>query len=301
MPEGPEILITCQYLKTKLKKKKIDSIQVLSGRYTHQNLKGLELTKSTPLTVDTIDSKGKFLWMKLVDKTGKSIYMMNTFGMTGRWSFRKNASSRLKIVIQSNTDPAKKYDLYFIDSRNFGTIEFTSNQQTLQKKIDKLAPDVLKTDMNDNDLVRLFRHFTSTSRKDKNLVKVLMDQEAIVSGIGNYLVAEILYDAKLDPHRSLTNLSDDEMKALAHSIRKIVKSAYYNNNSGYMEHFKLFMKTHSSRIDSGVFPNYHPDIKSNKKFSFKVYQQKQDPNGNDVENDEIVKDRTIHWVKAVQK
>lgn len=301
MPEGPEILITSQYLKTKLKKKKIVSIEVLSGRYTHQTLKGLELTKETPLTVDTIDSKGKFLWMKLIDKTGKPIYMMNTFGMTGRWSFHKNASSRVKIVVQSNTDPSKKYDLYYVDSRNFGTIEFTTNQHSLQKKIDKLAPDVLKTDMDDDDLVRMIKHFTSTSKKDKNLVKVLMDQEAIVSGIGNYLVAEILYDAKLNPHRSLKELSDDEIKTLAHSIRKISKMAYYNNTSGYMDHFKIFMKTHSARVDSGVFPNYHPDIKTKKKFTFKVYQQKQDPEGNDVENDEILKDRTIHWVKAVQK
>jgi DNA-formamidopyrimidine glycosylase len=300
MPEGPEILITSQYLKTKLKKKKIKSIQILGGRYIHQNLKGFDLTKSTPLIVEMIDSKGKFLWMRLTDKNGKSIYMMNTFGMTGRWSFRENPSSRLKIVVQSNTDPSKKYDLYYVDPRNFGTIEFTSNELLLQKKLDKLAPDVLKTQMNDGDLMGMIRHFISTSRKDKNLVKVLMDQEAIVSGIGNYLVAEILYDAKLNPHRNIDDLSVDEMKTLAHSIRKISKIAYYDNNSGYMEHFKIFMKTHSAMIDSGVFPNYHPDIKTNKKFKFKVYQQEKDPHGNDVENDQIVKDRTIHWVKAVQ-
>ena len=42
------------------------------------------------------------------------------------------------------------------------------------------------------------------------LVKVLMDQQALVSGIGNYLVAEILYDAKLNPHRELDKLSNKE-------------------------------------------------------------------------------------------
>ena len=76
--------------------------------------------------------------MKLTDKNGKSIYMMNTFGMTGRWSFHENPSSRLKFVVQSNTDPSKKYDLYYVDPRNFGTIEFTSNELLLQKKLDHL-------------------------------------------------------------------------------------------------------------------------------------------------------------------
>lgn len=302
MPEGPEVLITSQYLKTKLKKKKIESVEVLSGRYTHQNLKGLNLTNNAPLTVDTIDTKGKFLWMKLLDKSNNTIYMMNTFGMSGRWSFHENQNScRIKFVIQSNTDPSKKYDLYYIDARNFGTMEFTSNEQILQKKLNKLAPDVLKTNMSDNDLLTAIRHFNSKSKKNKNLVKVLMDQEAIVSGIGNYLVAEILYDAKLNPHRDLKDLSEEEMKTLAHSIRKIAKLAYYNNVSGYMDHFKIFMKTHSERVDQGIFPNYHPDIKSNKKFTFKVYQQSRDPLGNNVENDEIVKGRTIHWVKNIQK
>lgn len=301
MPEGPEIIITTQYLKTKLKKKKIESIHVLSGRYTHQCLKGLDLTSSTPLTIDTVDSKGKFLWMQLTDNTGQIIYMMNTFGMTGRWSFHKSASCRIKMVVQSTSDPHKKYDLYYVDARNFGTIEFTTSEQTLQKKINKLAPDVLKTNMDDSDLVRMIKHYLSSSKKDKNLVKSLMDQEAIVSGIGNYLIAEILYDAKLNPHRSLNSLTESELKTLAHSIRKISKEAYYNNSSGYMEHFKVFMKTHAARIDSKKFPNYHPDIKSKKGFTFKVYQKEQDPDGNKVENDEIVKDRTIHWVKEVQK
>ena len=301
MPEGPEIIITAQYLKSKLKKKKIISIIVLSGRYTHQTLKGLEHTKKTTLIVDNVDSKGKFLWMTLIDKNGKMIYMMNTLGMTGRWSFHNDASSRIKIVIRSNTNLTKKYNLYYIDPRNFGTIEFTTNNDLLLKKLNKLAPDVLKTYMNDNDLTKMIKQFIWTSKKDKNLVKALMDQEAIISGIGNYLVAEILYDAKLNPHRSLKDLIDIEIITLAHSIRKISKMAYYNNTSGYMNNFKSFMKTHSERIDSGIFPNYHSDIKTNEKYTFKVYQQQKDPNGNDVENDKIIKNRTIHWVKAIQK
>ncbi|VBB17846.1 formamidopyrimidine-DNA glycosylase [Yasminevirus sp. GU-2018] len=301
MPEGPEITITTQYLKTKLKKKKIDSVEVIGGRYLHQTLKGLHLTENTPLTIEDIDSKGKFMWMILKDSVGNSVYMLNTFGMSGRWSFTDSPNARVKMTIKSNTTQNKTYTLYYIDQRNFGTIEFTSDQKDLQKKIDRLAPDALKTDMSDDDLVRMIKEFIKTSKKDKNLVKVLMDQDAIVSGIGNYLVAEILYDAKLNPHRSLTALSDKEIKGLAHSIRKIMKYSYYDNTTGYMEHFKTFMKTHSQRIDDGKFPNYHSDIKPKIGFTFRVYQQKQDPDGNEVVQDEIVKDRTIHWVKEVQK
>jgi formamidopyrimidine-DNA glycosylase len=303
MPEGPEIIITTQYLKTKIRKKKILSVDIIGGRYTHQKLKGIDLlgSDSYPLIVEEIDSKGKFLWMRMKDSQDNDIYMLNTFGLTGRWTFEEDKSARIVITIQSNTDSKKHYKLYFVDARNFGTIEFSYNQLDVQKKLDRLAPDILKGELRDNDIIHLIENYNKRTRKDKNLVKVLMDQEAIVSGIGNYLVAEILYDAKLNPHRSLDDLSDEEIHTLAHSIRKIAKEAYYNNGSGYMEYYESFMSTHSQRIDDGVFPNYHPDIESKKSFKFKVYQQKHDPLGNKVQNDEIVKDRTIHWVKNIQK
>lgn len=301
MPEGPEIVITEQYLKTKIRKKKIEKIEILSGRYTHQKLKGLDLI-NFPLTVEEIDSKGKFLWMILKDSNGDILFMMNTFGMTGKWSFSSNNSARIKFTIRSIKTKNKTYTLYYIDPRNFGTMEFTNDKDKINDKIKKLAPDILKTTMTDDDLaLAIHRYIDISKRKQLNLVKTLMDQESIVSGIGNYLVAEILYDAKLNPHRNLNDLSEDEIKQLAHSIRKISKYAYYDNNSGYMEYFKNFMKTHTNRIDKGIFPDYHPDIKPIENFQFKVYQQSEDPNGYKVIQDEIVKGRTIHWIKEIQK
>jgi DNA-formamidopyrimidine glycosylase len=300
MPEGPEILITSQYLGTKLKNKKIQSIDILSGRYTHQKLKGLTLVDNFPHTVLKVDSKGKFLWFHMVDNNNKSIYMLCTFGLTGRWSFHKEKNSRIHFAVQSTTNAKKKYDLYYIDDRNFGTVEFTDNTRILDAKLDRLAPDVLKSNQTDDLMINTIKKYT-LKKDGKNIVKVLMDQEAVVSGIGNYLVAEILYDAKIDPHRNIGDLSDREIEHLAMSIRKITKHAYYHNTSGYMTYFEKFMKKHADRIDSGVYPNYHPDIKIKQPFEFKVYQQKKDPLGNKVQNDEIIKGRTIHWVEQIQK
>ncbi len=298
MPEGPEIIITSQYLKTKLKSKIVESIKILSGRYTHQTLKGFDLI-STPMLVKNIDSKGKFLWIEFSNENS-TLYMMNTFGLTGKWSFHKEPNSRIEFVIKSKTDSDKKYYLYFTDDRNFGTVEFTNNELILKNKINKLAPDVLKSNLTDDELFTRMKNFATKSKKDMNLVKILMDQNDIVSGIGNYLVAEILYDAELNPHRKLNDLSETELRKLAHSIRKIPKYAYYNNDTGYMIHYKLFMKTHSDQVNENKFPNYHPDIVPDKKFEFKVYLKKHDPDGNPVKKESIVHDRTIHWVPAKQ-
>ena len=62
MPEGPEVIISTQYLNKKLKNKKITNIKVISGRYTHQKLQGINLLKNKNLSIKKVTSKGKFIW-----------------------------------------------------------------------------------------------------------------------------------------------------------------------------------------------------------------------------------------------
>jgi formamidopyrimidine-DNA glycosylase len=222
---------------------------------------------------------------------------MNTLGMTGLWSFNKEKSNRVVLSIETKAGKTKK--LYFTDARNFGTIVITSDKNILDKKLDKLAPDILSSNMTDKQLLEITEQYISKSRANKNVVKVLMNQNAIVSGIGNYLVAEILYDAKISPYTNLDELSKDRLKKLVHSMRKITKMAYYDNITGYMVNFKGFANKHSEGVNNGMFPNYLPDI-IGKKFRFNVYQQEKDSKGNVVQRDVIVKGRTIHWVPSIQ-
>lgn len=300
MPEGPEIIITQQYLWTRCNGKKITRIQILSGRYTHQSIKNFEKIK-LPLTIRNIDSKGKLLWFDVTDNTGKFITIFNTFGLMGGWGFDRTNSSRILFDIHDAKNNLAK--LYYDDQRNFGTLEFILDDTDRQKRIDRLAPDILRTLMDDNQLIGLIEQYIErTRKKDFNVVKVLMnDQTAVVSGIGNYLIAEILYDAKLSPHRTLKDMTRAELKRMAHSIRFVAKTAYGDNSTGYMEKFPDFLKQHKLMVLKGIFPNFHPDIKLNGRFQFKVYGQSYDPLGNIVKKDNLIKGRTLYWVPFVQK
>jgi formamidopyrimidine-DNA glycosylase len=62
--------------------------------------------------------------------------------------------------------------------------------------------------------------------KKKNLAKLLMDQRSICSGIGNYLRAEIIYAAGIDPFIKMSDLSNDEKNRLYHAIVTISQKAY---------------------------------------------------------------------------
>jgi len=176
---------------------------------------------------------------------------------------------------------------YFSDLRNFATFKFSNNKEDLDKKLASLGSDFLKTDV---DISKITKYKSP-------IVKLLMDQKKIGSGLGNYLVAEILYRAKISPHRLGNSLTKSELNKLNTSIRYTVKLSYIYNNIGYMVNFEDEAEK-IKKID------YHPNIILNPKddqFEFLVYRQKYDPKGNPVHADSIIKGRTTYWVPAIQK
>ena len=124
---------------------------------------------------------------------------------------------------------------------------------------------------------------------------VLMDQKKVGSGIGNYLAAEILYRAKISPHRLASSLTEEEIKDLTYWIKYMTKLCYVDNHIGYM----VDLEEEANKIDR---VNYHPSIKLKKEeFEFQVYGLKKDPLGNPVKADKgIVKGRTTYWVPKIQ-
>ena len=149
-------------------------------------------------------------------------------------------------------------------------------------------------------------------RKDKKIVEILMEQKkncGLGSGLGNYLVAEILYYAKISPFKTIYEIYSDRAMSdrLSDSIEKVVKSAYKTSYVGYLddadEEFAKYVKKLRKNIDEDkdYIYNFHPDIEVGDVFQFNVYGQKQDPKGNPVKKDKIIKGRTTYWVPDVQK
>jgi hypothetical protein len=127
-------------------------------------------------------------------------------------------------------------------------------------------------------------------------------KDGIASGIGNYLLCEILYRAKISPHRQMADLSDHELTTLANMIKYVTKLCYMANTTGYMKKLADFIPKHVEKVEDGIFPNYHPEVKIKKGevFEFMVYGRKSDDYGNEVQADKIVDDRTTYWVPVVQ-
>lgn len=311
MPEVCEVILTSQYLTTKLKNRYITGIHIVAGKYKRFPLLDKELiAKHKPLKIIKINSKGKFMWFELEDQNQKDIYILNNFGLTGEWSFHNDKSDRVLFDIETHpNDPDKnnKYTLHYADARNFGLLQITDNHKTLDNKINKLAPDVLKSNFTTNDFIGWVHDYLkkSNKRNDVPIVRALLRQDkkdGIVSGIGNYLSSEILYRAKISPHTPVGNLTDNDLENLANAIKKVIKLCYMSNMTGYMKKLTDFVEKHKEKVKNGIFPDFHSDVQlaPNETFKYMVYGRNEDDLGNVVKKDIIESTRTTYWVPNIQ-
>lgn len=108
--------------------------------------------------------------------------------------------------------------LYFNDQRKFGWVKLIDNSKTdIEKVLGKLGPEPLDKDFNWQILkTNLLRH------KSQPVKLALMDQ-SVVSGIGNIYSNEALFDARIDPRKKVSSLTDEDFKKVFAGIQKSLK------------------------------------------------------------------------------
>jgi formamidopyrimidine-DNA glycosylase len=289
MPEGVEICRAAEIISHELKNYKLKKIIKIDENY--KKLKG-ELGDCLPSKI-TVLSIGKMMIFKLEDNN----YITISFGLEGNLSFKEKDYGKIKFVFKKNNET--KY-LYYNDMISYGNITLHNSKESYNKTIKKLGIDLLQSDIDDNDIVEMINKIKKTKYASKLVLELLMDQKKLGSGIGNYLSAEILYDAEISPWRKINSLDKKELKALAHSIRKTMKLFYLTNNSPYLK----YLKPYFNKVDK---TDFHSDIKEDDEdHEFQVYRQKEDSDGNVVKKDKIIpvnsaKKRTTYWVPSIQE
>ncbi|HIL27366.1 MAG TPA: hypothetical protein EYG21_08310 [Nitrospinaceae bacterium] len=267
MPEGPECRRIAESLAKFASNRTITSIEILSGRYTKKIPSGLDIiADNIPVPVAGIGVHGKFIYWIL----GKEFSIWNTLGMTGSWVTEEHHHNRVRFSFLNGDY------LYFRDQRNFGTLKFVRGKHQLIEKLQSLGPDMLSQEVADDEFIRIFR-----KRNKYNICKVLMDQ-SLVSGIGNYVKADSLWLAKINPHSKVSELSDIQLKILKNSIEEVLKESYRSGGATIRTYQNL----------DGQKGEYAS--------RFLVYNRKVDSEGNNVVREPTPDGRTTHWSPAHQ-
>jgi formamidopyrimidine-DNA glycosylase len=280
MPEGPEVTVIKNGLNNLLKNKYIHDFNFeYKARYQKRRPDNYnEISKEFPIKIKSVESKGKLIYFCF----DNDWYLFNTLGMTGGWYSKKGYHTVVNLEYSNKKKDETTKTLYFDDQRHFGTFKFVKGKSELEKKLKTIGKDLL------NENVTYTEFLTKYKKVKHKKIDVAMNDQKIFSGIGNYLKAEILYQAKISPHTIIDNIPDWKLKELLDCIKDRIMTSYHLNGAS-VEHYS------DLKGNPGGFHKY-----------FKVYQQKKYPKGNKVISERVSKpndpkSQKTYWVPSVQK
>ena len=275
MPEGPECAATARSIDEFMRGKRLYEVEILSGRYTKKSPHGFEKFKSMmPIHCTGWTTKGKFIYGSFGEQTGSHCFIWNTLGMSGYWSFSPQKHSRVRFDFEDGSS------IWYTDTRNFGTLKFGMTFKETEKKLLELGPDPLTHDIPIEQFrTRLFK---KNKKGEKTICEALMNQKT-VSGVGNYIKAEVLWLSKISPLRIVNSLTIEEVVSLRDNIQSVIRTSYQNGGAT----IKSFYGADGSK---GTYSS-----------RFLVYNQHQDPYNNKVIKTKTPDGRTTHWVPEIQK
>jgi formamidopyrimidine-DNA glycosylase len=155
---------------------------------------------------------GKHFWMEL--DSGKDLYLH--FGMTGSlWALQPDddppSHIKLDLMLSNGTR------LIYRNMRRIGKVRLLQDV-TAVPPVSRLGPDPIEQGLDLKDLQKCL------GSKKGSLKGILLDQ-SVFAGVGNWIADEVLYQAKLSPHRRGKSLSPAEIKRLRTCLMRILKKA----------------------------------------------------------------------------
>jgi formamidopyrimidine-DNA glycosylase len=246
------------------------------------------------------------MYFELQTTAKEEVYLATHMGLTGFWIINPIKQKNYKICMTISDN----IQLMYKDDSNFGNMNLYNKDQ-LEQKLSTISFDIVKSNISDENLFDRFKAYLDNKRiKNVSIVELLMNQHGVVSGIGNYLMAEILYRAKISPFTGIKNLTDAQIMELCKCIKYIVKLSYVNNKTGYMTEFDNvylngqyinFIDYHRDNIGK-LYPMYHENVTLlENEFTLKIYNRKVDDDGNKIEIDKTIqKGRSTYYSPIVQ-
>ncbi|XP_058195854.1 formamidopyrimidine-DNA glycosylase isoform X1 [Rhododendron vialii] len=176
-------------------------------------------------TIVAAHRKGKNMWLQLDSPPFPSFQ----FGMAGAIYIKGVAVTKYKRSAVSDTDewPSKYSKLFielddgmelsFTDKRRFAKVRLLKNPASMPP-ISELGPDSLFEPMTIDE-------FIDSLRKKKIGIKALLLDQSFMSGIGNWIADEVLYQARIHPMQIVSSLPKESCTALHKCIKEVIEKA----------------------------------------------------------------------------
>ncbi|KAG9150920.1 hypothetical protein Leryth_003050 [Lithospermum erythrorhizon] len=226
MPELPEVEVARRAVEEHCVGKKIvKAIIAVDSKVIHgvspQDFEACLLGK----TIVSAHRKGKNMWLQLDSPPFPTFQ----FGMAGAVYIKGVAMTTYKRAAVKDTDEwPSKYSKFFVelsdglefsftDKRRFAKVRLLDNPR-LVPPISELGPDALFEPMTTDE-------FYSSLRKKNTGIKALLLDQSFISGIGNWMADEVLYQARIHPQQIASNMPEESCNTLLKSINEVTKVA----------------------------------------------------------------------------
>lgn len=291
MPEGPECKSLAESLDLQLGGSRyiLDDVSFAAGRYSYEGsepkdtdkLRELILSEpartTSPQTLQHVKSKGKFIWFDF-----GAVTLWSTLGLTGGWTFNaEKRHVRLSLAFRPADASAaessrgeKQRRLYFYDMRNFGTLRVSLDRTELEAKLEDLGHDWL--DPASRPTIEQFLALAAKAARYKRPLAVFLMDQKKTSGIGNYVLSEVLWKTRIHPQAQCADITQEGWADIYAAIAATLEESYASQSP-------LLSSTSAYR-----------------QFRFDVYAQKVSPAGTPVVRVEGPHKRTIHHCPLAQ-
>lgn len=262
MPEGAEIRVDADITDFFLSHRTMLSVELIGADF-EKRCDGLEeLQEALPMRVEKVRSRGKKLYIFLQDEAkAKPLWVIVIgYGMTGGIGQVKEKHSHLAFKMSHHKVGFDTF--YYSDARRFGSFDASDDPEDLQTHLTETASPVALGYADEKGFEPITREqFAANIVKCKSsyLASRLMDQKSICSGVGNYILSEVFYEARLDPYIQCDELTPSQLQALWDALHKVMLASHehggmsmsdYVNADGnlgtYEEHLLVYGKADKS-------------------------------------------------------
>ncbi|KAF2151253.1 formamidopyrimidine-DNA glycosylase [Myriangium duriaei CBS 260.36] len=269
MPEIAEVARVVHYLKKHLVGKKIINTLVQEDDIIYGKVGTSASAFKKAMDGKTIidaRQQGKYFWL-VADSPPHPVMHL---GMTGWVKFSNDDSGAYrsskkedtewpprfwKFIFQTDAKGDDKCEVAFVDARRLGRIRLVDAEGDQIRKTSPLkenGPDPVI----DKDILTV--EWLATKMRSKKVpIKALLLDQANISGVGNWVADEVLYQAKIHPEQYSNSFSDNQIGELHDALIDVCTTAcnVLADSDQFPSTWIMKHRWNKGKKDSNVLPN----------------------------------------------
>lgn len=259
------------YLRKHLTNRRISSVRVQEDDIVYGKVGCSASAFKSAMTGKTIldaRQQGKYFWLVMDSAPHPLMHL----GMTGWMKFSNDDTAyyrpkkeeesewpprfwKFVLEMEDKSGEDGKCEVAFVDARRLARIRLIDAEADAMRKTTPLkenGPDPVV----DKDILTV--EWLSKKMRSKRVpVKALLLDQANISGVGNWVADEVLYQARIHPEQYSNTFSDEQMKQLHDALISVTTTACETlaDSSRFPENWLMKYRWDKGKKDANVLPN----------------------------------------------